>query len=334
MDALRIAVFRLVAALALAGPAITAGPACAAPPAEAAGADRDVHHLVLLAPGHPVFIEMRVQVDGQGLRSVRTAYAAKLFQQYDNDGDRLLDREEAKAIPPLVKSASASETVSIADRWEAVDVNPADDKVSLEELAAYIDRVFGSTFLLSVKPKSAAQSVDLFLLLDSNHDGRISRAELEAAPQVLHKLDLDDDETYTIDELQPFRNPQIPQVPATPASQTTEQPFLLFDDAESIERVAQQLQQRYADSASASGRAQMSREVLGIDEASFTAHDADGDGTLDSGELAAFLTSPVPHLVIDAQLPLTKRGKPTLQVMEDRITAVAKGRCACLTSWR
>src|SRR5258708_1077954 len=145
-------------------------------PGEAAGADRDNHNLVLLAPARPVLVQIRVQVDGRGLRSVRTAYAAQLVKLYDKDGDGLLDRDEAKLVPPLVKSPTAREMVAIADRWEAVDLNPADDKVSVDELAAYIDRVFGSPFMLSVK-QATSQSVDLFSLLDLNRDGRISREE-------------------------------------------------------------------------------------------------------------------------------------------------------------
>src|SRR5205823_3123276 len=123
---------------------------------------------------------------------------------------------------------------------------------------------------------------------------------------------------------QPFRNPQIPQAPAATASQSTEQPFLLLDDAESINRAARQVQQRYGDGNSPAGPPRMTRETLGLDPVSFAASDADGDGRLDSGELAAFLQNPVPHLVIEAQLSQSKPGKPKLTVVEDRIGATTK----------
>jgi Ca2+-binding EF-hand superfamily protein len=321
MDVVRIAVRRLAVSLALWGPFWSA--AALAADAPGSGPDRDLHNLVLLAPGHPVFLQLRIQVDGQGLKSVRMAYAAKLFELADKNGDKLLDREEAKSLPPLVKSANSNETVSVADRWEAVDVSPADDKVSLEELAGYINRVFGSTFLLSVKPQSATQSVDLFPLLDLNHDGRLTRDELEAASTVLHKLDLDDDETYTIDELQPFRNPQIPQMPAVPAVQATEQPFLLIDD-DSIQRVVEQLLQRYRGDNSGTGPPRLSRATMNVDGLAMAPYDSDDDGFLDAAELAVFLRNPIPHLAIDAQLPKTKPGKPKLTMAEDRLGAVAK----------
>lgn len=314
-----------LACLGLAAPMRCAERASADPPPGAPQADRDAHDLVLLAPARPVFIRIRIQVDGRGLKSVRRDYARVLFERHDKNGDQLLDREEAKAIPPLVKSSNANETVSVVDRWEAVDVAPADDKVSLGELAAYIDRIFGSTFLLSVKPLRATQSVDLFSLLDLNRDGRLSRDELEAAPKTLHKLDLDDDETLTVDELQPLRNPQVPQIPAIPSSQATDQPFILLEaDDESIAKAVQQLRQRYGESGLRAGEVRLSREKMGLEAEPFVALDADADGWLDGKELAAFVKNPVPQLVIESQLPQSKPGKPKMVVAEDRLGAAAK----------
>src|SRR5262249_9758157 len=152
--------------------------------------------------------------------------------------------------------------------------------------------------------------------LDLNHDGRLTRDELQAAANVLHKLDVDDDETYTIEELQPYRNPQIPQIPAVPADQATEQPFLVIDGA-TLQRVAEQLMQRYASENSTTGPLRLNRTKLNIDGTAFAAHDADGDGLFDASELAAFLRNPVPHLVVDVQLPLSKPGKPKLAVADD-----------------
>ncbi|HLJ09724.1 MAG TPA: hypothetical protein VKU82_00975, partial [Planctomycetaceae bacterium] len=291
---------------------------------EPPGADRDMHHLVLLAPAHPVFIQVRVEVDGRGLKSVRTAYAARLVKQYDKNGDEFLDREEAKAVPPLVQSPTASQTVSIADRWEAVDHDPADDKVSLDELAAYIDRLFGSTFLLSIRPERATQNIDLFALLDLNRDGRLSRDEFGAAAQTLHKLDLDSDETFTIDELQPFRNPQIPQAPAVPQTPATDQPFLLLEGADSIATAVDKLRQRYGDAQASNRTNGLARKGLGIDAEAFAAFDANGDESLSQDELAVLLSRPPPHVIVEAQLLQSKPGRPKLAVIEDRLGAASK----------
>ena len=343
MNSLRIAALRPAPALArglalcltIGGLLISAQIARAGESATAADAERDTHNLVLLAPAHPVLVQIRVQVDGRGLKSVRTAYAAQLVKLYDKDGDGLLDREEAKLVPPLVKSPTARETVLIADRWEAVDLDPADDKVSVDELAAYIDRVFGSPFLLSFK-QPATQSADLIALLDVNRDGRLSRDEFEMASRILHKLDLDDDETFSIDELQPFRNPQIPQAPAVPTEQSAEQPFLLLDDADSIAQAAGQLLQRYGkgrlNSAQAGPAAMgLDREALGIDQGVFTSRDLDGNGLLDKTELTALLTNPVPHLVVEAQMVQKQKGRPKLVVVDDPLHSVVADKAAART---
>src|SRR5690349_3773248 len=72
--------------------------------AEGAG-EADTYHLVLLAQPHPVILRLTVQVDGEGLKSVRRAFAARLLKQYDQNGDEFLDKTEAEKIPPLVKAA-------------------------------------------------------------------------------------------------------------------------------------------------------------------------------------------------------------------------------------
>lgn len=44
-----------------------------------------------------------------------------------------------------------------------------------------------------------------FMLLDANRDGELSAAEIDAAPQVLRKLDVNGDGKLTRDELMPRR---------------------------------------------------------------------------------------------------------------------------------
>lgn len=289
----------------------------------AADRDRDTYDLILLAPTHPVFIRLNVQVDGAGLKSVRMAYAAKLLKEYDQDGDDLLTQDEAKRVPPLVKSTNASETFSISESWVSVDRDPADDKITIAELADWIDRVLGYPFTLAARPERAAQSVDLFSLLDLNHDGRLSRSEQAAALQTLHKLDLDEDETFTIDELQPLRNPQAPGQAIN--AQSADQPFLSLESDEAAQAAAMRLIERYTRTVEgAAGVAKgLGLAALGCEAGEFSRFDANGDGLLDAAELGPFLRQATPHVELAAQLFLSKPGRPKLKTVNDRLSAVS-----------
>ncbi|MBS0266213.1 MAG: hypothetical protein JSS02_30060 [Planctomycetes bacterium] len=294
----------------------------AAPAAlSAAEADRDVQNLVLLAPTSPLFIQVRLQVDGHGLKAVREAFAAQIVKNYDKDADGVLNRDEAKNVPPLVKSPTARDTILLAERWEAVDLAPADDKVSADELGGYLDRVFGNTFELSVKPQRASQGVDLIGLLDLNHDGRLSRQELAAAARTLRKLDLDEDEAFTIEELQPFRNPQLPNQPVIGASAATDQPFLLFDNEATATLAVEKILQRYGQTPDPKAEPSIERRFLPVSDAAFAEFDQNADGTWNKAELQAFLKRPEPQLVLEAQLGQAAKGKARLTVVDDRMKA-------------
>ena len=285
-------------------------------------ADHDVYRLLLLAPNHPVFIELHVQIDGQGLIAVRTAYAEQLVKNYDKNGDSLLDREEAKLVPPLVKSPTVRDSIVIADRWEAVDVDPADDQVSAAELAAYIDRMFGRPFEISMKPLSAAQGVDLLSLLDQNGDGRLSHEEMSSAVRILQRYDFDEDETLTIDELQGSASGSNTRAAVTPSGPANaEQPFLNLDDSAQLPEIAKQLIQRYG-SAEGEGGA-INLRALGLESLFVKDFKNDGDDVWKAEELTAFLKSPKSHLVLNVQLPKAKAGRPKISVVSDPYKTVA-----------
>lgn len=300
----------LVGCLCLVG--LFARPAGAEGPAD----DRDTQNLVLLAPRHPVFIRLHVQVDGASLKRVRWNYAAQMLKQYDANADGSLDKDEAKKIPPLVAKSGMPGLLSIFESWVSVDRNPADDRVTVDEFADWIDRALGSPFSLALAQRST-QSVDLFGRLDINHDGRLTRDELLQAEHTLAKLDLDEDETFTIDELSPTGNPAGVAVAAANEEQAnTDQPFLLLSDETSIATAAKQLALRYGESGTTQG---LSAQALGLTTDEVKAFDIDGNGRLESPELETLLKQPPIHIELLAALLQKQPGKPQISVLADRL---------------
>ncbi len=287
----------------------------------------DEFHLVLLAPAQPVFIRLEAQADGTGLRGMRAKYAKKLFERYDADHDGLLTKEEAANIPPIVKAAGMAETFSIVDTWVSVDSRPADDRVSLEELTDYIDRILGSPLVVSVRAQRTTQSIDMFELLDTNHDGRLSLEELRNAATTLRKLDADDDESLTVDELLGMRTAGVPGMPVAMAEkQTSDVPILQLSSEQAIAETAQRLLERYGDAGAAEKGLEQSRLGISLDE--FQTADANDNGRVELDELKKLLSAPPARLVLKLELFQAKKGRPQWTVVDDPLkiaTRTGKG---------
>jgi Ca2+-binding EF-hand superfamily protein len=95
--------------------------------------------------------------DGQG------AMAARL-KQADTNGDGMISRDEAKALP------------RIAAHFDEIDANH-DGQITADELRAF-HQMHG-----------AKRGDAMFKKLDTDGDGRISRAEAQAAPRLAENFD-------------------------------------------------------------------------------------------------------------------------------------------------
>ncbi len=101
------------------------------------------------------------------------------FKQADTNGDGMISRDEAKALPMIAK------------HFDEIDANH-DGQITADELRAFHQKMHGN------------HAGKRFQKLDTDGDGRISRAEAQAAPKLAEHFDAIDankDGYITPDEL-------------------------------------------------------------------------------------------------------------------------------------
>ena len=257
----------------------------------AASGTEDVQNLVFLGSSSPLFVRLQIAVDGQGFHALRPGLADRLFKDLDRDRDGVLNGEEIQRALVLPEFAGKAPEPLI----------PKDGRLKPAEFAAALDAALGPQFALVPKAKRAAQAIDLFPRLDLDGDGALSQRELNEAFTALRKLDVDQDETYTIEELQPLRE-LLPAAQAAPM-EVTEMPFLVIEP-ESRSQMAEELARRYG----SSGR--ISADDLGMTAEAFAPFDRNRDEVLDSTEFAELLANPPLTADLNVTLFHKKRARP------------------------
>jgi Ca2+-binding EF-hand superfamily protein len=186
-------------------------------PAADKQADSDSQKLVYLGDRGPVLIELHLRIDGKSFRAVHRAFFDKLFDHLDRNRDGVLSREEAAAAPDAnMLTSPLGLLLGLRGGRPPSRQLGRDGQVTRADLAASYGRAGLLPFLMADSPTQnrgvrtgpqnneppAEQLTDrLFALLDTDRDGQLSRKELEAAPALLGKLDVDEDEMLSTAEL-------------------------------------------------------------------------------------------------------------------------------------
>jgi Ca2+-binding EF-hand superfamily protein len=339
-------IITLAAAVVCAGGLVAAAPD--AKPADKAAAP-DYQDFVFFGDARPVLIRVHAEIDGRPLEAAWNDFMDRLFAHLDADGDGVLSKDELERAPtPQALFNSNGGRFAFAppgfrgqgNPYQSEGDGPQWDK---KRFAAAFRRAGGAPFqsqdgaaapvmygnggqvVIYGGPQAAGPSADaltdaLFDLLDTDKDGKLSRQELAAAPEVLMKLDADEDETVSVAEL--LRTPAQPtnqfvvRVPGSmPAAPPAPGPFLMVGqpggDPAALPR---QLQARYGPKDEKGEGKTLTREDLGLDKRAFARLDADGNGKLDYEELSHFADRPA-DLELKLRLGRRPHDVPAVEVL-------------------
>jgi Ca2+-binding EF-hand superfamily protein len=172
-------------------------------------AKADVQDLVFLNNGKLLRFRVYITVDGKAASQAWEAFVDKIFAFYDRNNDKFLSPQEAARVPPpqvfgqginlLFNGRGGRGNVNFAQ----MDTNK-DGKVSIDEFRAYARQSgFSPVSVLVLPPSGAAQQLtDAFYKhVNTKNDGKLTKADLAAAWEKLSRLDADEDEIITAQEL-------------------------------------------------------------------------------------------------------------------------------------
>ena len=182
--------------------------------APALGADApiplgDTQDFLLFHDRGPVLLRLHVQIDGKSYGSAWEYYLDRLFTDLDRDGDGFLSKEEAARAPgaeflqSFLQGGLNLEAALTTAPFDQLDAD-RDGRVSRHEFGAYYRRCGFDRVRVTVIPdrgEAAALTDALFHLLDRDRDGKLSKEELKGAVAALRKVDLNEDEWITPEEL-------------------------------------------------------------------------------------------------------------------------------------
>jgi Ca2+-binding EF-hand superfamily protein len=299
-----------------------------APPASPAS-----HDLIFLGESRPLLIRLDIRTDGRPLPAAWEALIDHLFRCADTDRDGVLSRAETVALPslPSLVWGAPFDPFSPSGPGGANLGGNADGKVTRAELADHYRRHglapfhvapsrggpgASTPFAVRVPPRNEVDRA-LRKLLDTDRDGKLSRRELAAAGGRLRKLDLDEDELLTPEELLPDFTPLdlgpagAEDGDATPKHRPDRALVVRASDVRAPRDLARLLLARYG---AKTGRRGLTRQDLGLGSAVFTALDRDRNGKLDAEELGRFAER-APDLSFLVRMGKRRKGEAAVELV-------------------
>ena len=293
--------------LILATQLATAWALLAATPAKSADTAPEVYTVLYLVPRTPVIIRVKVDVNGRTLGEVWRDYVEDEFRRLDRDGDGVLRGAETAGVPSVAELTALKLAAPRASA--GTPVQPRGEQTRAQ-FASYLSAACGSPLAVNAIPRAAPTNSEsqpddvgqaLFDRLDADHNGRLSAEELQWTAS-LSRLDRDDDDTLSRDELEPLRSPYFRFSSGTTAPPKPSQAMLYVCSSDVGLSAVRTLIDRY-DGADGSPRdQQLSVAELGLSAKTLSEVDNDGSGALDLDELRQWLRAPTPDVELTCRL--------------------------------
>ena len=239
--------------------------------------------MIIMAPLGPVIADLRISVAKIPYRTWVSRFVAT---QMDVDKNGRLDSTELALLTENVRRLG---NISGPKEILASAVAEANaTEVSVKKFTEWLQTRLPKSFDLIAQPQAADDAVRLTSLIDVNLDATISDAELQQALRTLRFRDLDNDETFSVSELMPYRDPRSQNSPVSP--DVVNLPFYHVTDETSSKLAAERIIGRYGSEGS------VATSILRRQ------NNPEPDRRLSIDELVTRLQQPEFHLTIDVKL--------------------------------
>lgn len=257
--------------------------------------------MIVMAPMGPVIADLRISVAKIPYRTWVSRFVAT---QMDVDKNGELDSKELSLLTENVRRLG---NISGPREILASAVGEPDAAaVPVKQFTTWLQARLPKSFDLIAQPQAADDAVRLTSLIDVNLDASISDQELLESLRTLRFRDLDNDETFSVSELMPYRDPRSQNSPVSP--DVVNLPFFHVTDGASAKLAAERIIGRYG----MDGTVAIS--ILRQKD------NAKSEDRLHTDELVAILEQPQFHLTIDVKLS-DRAGTSDIDVVIDASAA-------------
>lgn len=263
----------------------------------------DSRMVALLTEQGPIFLRVRVEIDGRDLDGIWRDMIARRFVEWDRNGDGKISLEEGDPKSLVGRIGDLASLFNRPANQQGPLAFPTKGIAGVDEMVAFFSK--GEPSLRSKAGDPPDGRIEkLFEQLDTDRDKALGSDERAAARNLLGLFDRDEDGLLSLDELVPYGNPLAQQFGRQMRAGNSGIPTPLAFPLDSEERrrsCAEKWIQNRKESP-------VDKEAFcwGVD--AFRGLDRDGNGRLSASELAPFLENPPANLIVTARLGKVAEG--------------------------